>query len=467
MLPFARYPSLRSYLRFVRDVVFQQSVNGVSEGAPSRITLVMGNPSADLDSFISAVTLSYFYNHAAHTRDTIFIPLLNMPKTPSTDLWRLRPEFGVALRLATAKAKEQPSDSQAREQEKELLNQVLTVKDLLDWDDTRPELKDVFRPDLAESTSSKQQIILVDHNAPSVTVPKVPSSAILAGLEIVGCIDHHMEENVVPQEADPRIVTTGIGSCTTLVVNHLRKSRIWPGVLDDEQTTAIRELARLALAPILVDTHNLKASGEKCSDLDRGTTGALEVEISSSTMFGVKSNWNRDNFYDPIIGAKLTALDLLNAQEMFERDYKSWIEGSIEIGISSLVRPIPWLVDHVGGADKLAAEIRTFANRMQDEQTADGVVFDVFVLLTPGADRGKEVLLVTFSEKAAKSIEVFEQKSESLGLQTWDNERSDEVSSSLKDEFGEGYKIWWMTQREKTRKQGAPLVREAVAAIQK
>lgn len=467
MLPFSRYPTLRTYLRSIRDVVFQKTSNGPAGAAAPRLTLVMGNPSADLDSFISAIVFSYFHNHATKTTDNIFIPLLNMPKTPSTELWRLRPEFGVALRQASTASTDASSAESAEQQAKDLLDNTITIKDLLDSSSTRPELKRVFKPD---GTRVKQPIILVDHNAPSITVPHVASSTITDQLEITGCIDHHIEENVVTHQANPRIITTGIGSCTTLVVNHLRQTSTWPKTLDDPQTSAIRELALLALAPILIDTHNLKASGEKCSDLDRAIVATLEIELgSSASLYGVKSTWNRDAFYDPITEAKVSSLDLLTPQEMFERDYKSWTEGRIEIGIASLVRPLPWLSSHAGGTEQLAAELRTFATQMHAEQTVEGVRFDVVMLLTPGArDKGKEIVMVTFSDEAARAIDDFEGRSESLGLQAWDGDGVDDVTRSFESAFGAGrFRIWWMTQREKTRKQGAPLVREAVAAVQR
>jgi exopolyphosphatase len=475
LLPFQRYPPLLDYLRAIRDVVFSPITPDVS-----RIVLVMGNPSADLDSFISAITYTYFQNHVNNqrARGAIFVPLLNMPKTASSDLWRLRPEFGVAMRLATTRQRKanitRSGDDQ--DEDKACLEDVITIRDILDnSDEVRPDLRRVFRPDLSESSPSpdlKVPLILVDHNAPAISIPKIPSSSILANLDLIGCIDHHVDEHVIPEDASPRIVTTGIGSCTTLVVSHLRQSGTWPKVLDPSQSAAVAEVCHLALAPILVDTKNLKASGEKCSDLDRAIVAVLQNEMSGTAMMGVKSSWNRDDFYEPVVAAKAASLDLLTAQEMFERDYKSWTEGAIEIGISGLVRPVSWLVEHFdGGAAELAAEIGRFATQMQEEQTSDGVGFEVFVMLTPGpkgASKGKEVVMVTFSERAAKVIQVFEEKAGELKLEDWDDRSREAFKAAFDKQCGQGrYKVWWMTNREKTRKQGAPIVREAVSAVQK
>ena len=470
MLPFEHFPPLRAYLQAVRHVVFDPP-----NTATTRTILVMGNTSADLDSFISAITFSYFRNHEATApRNAIYIPILNMPKTPSTDLWRLRPEFGVALRMANSRSGvvSQSSDSQVTE--RALLNEVITIKDLLDSDSTCPDLLQIFRSDLSESSDEKAEIMLVDHNAPSITIPRIPTSSILGRLEVVGCIDHHIDEHFVPETASPRIITTGIGSCTTLVVSDLRKSGIWPkSKLPPAELSAIAQMSHLALAPILIDTNNLKATGEKCSDLDRAIAATLEIEMGASTaMLGIKSSWNRDSFYEPIVDAKKASLDLLSAQEMFERDYKSWVEGDVEIGISSLVRPVSWLVEHFeGGAEELAAEVTKFANDMQEQQTNDGVKFEVYLMLTPGQKaKGKEIVVVCLSDRMAKAVEGFEKKADEgdLRLKEWDDGKRDEVARAFGKEFGEAkFKVYWMTNREKTRKQGAPIVREAVAEILK
>src|ERR1700754_4153942 len=89
---------LKTYLSRTRSLVFPK--NTTSKNG-EKIVLVMGNPSADLDSLISAVTTSYFYDLKSNSNQSnsrTYIPILNLPSVRSSDLWRLRPEFGVALR---------------------------------------------------------------------------------------------------------------------------------------------------------------------------------------------------------------------------------------------------------------------------------------------------------------------------------------------------------------------------------
>lgn len=466
MLPFKGYPSLRTYLKAVRDVVFQQTGGAASQ---PRLTLVMGNPSADLDSFISAVVFSYFHNNASKAGENIYIPLLNMPKTASTELWRLRPEFGVALRQATTPSSSTHSPEQALSQAKDLLSQTLTIKDLLDSPSTLPSLKQVFHPDLTV-TSKSQPIILVDHNALAISIPHTATTSVTSQLLITGCIDHHIDEHTTPSSASPRLITTGIGSCTTLVLSHLRKSGIYPNTstLPATEVAAIHELLTLALAPILIDTAALKATGEKCSDLDRTIVEVIELEMGGSvSMSGVKGSWDRDGFYEPIKEAKKASLDNLSGREMLERDYKEWVEEGVGVGIASLVKDVEWVCGRTGGAHGLVKEMGAFVEGVRQE--GEGAGLGVLVLLTPGGKKGKEVLMVEVGEESKGVVKEFERRGgEELGLGEWDAEGKDRVYRALTEGFGEGRaKVWWMTKREKTRKQGAPIVRDAVVAVRK
>jgi hypothetical protein len=85
--------SLTSFLRLTAEAVFNSS-------ASQPLTVVLGNTSADLDSFISAVIFAYFHTKKPSSESRIYVPLLNLTDVSSSELWRLRPEYGTALRLA-------------------------------------------------------------------------------------------------------------------------------------------------------------------------------------------------------------------------------------------------------------------------------------------------------------------------------------------------------------------------------
>ncbi|KAJ9618065.1 Exopolyphosphatase [Knufia peltigerae] len=492
------------------------SRGGGDTGRQGSVTLVMGNPSADLDSIISAIVLSYFYNNNNNTtKDTrrrrMYVPILNLPFVRSKELWRLRPEFGVALRLAMGEkpenvrrggdGKRQSGDGQGKTAK--MLEEILTIADVLD--DQGSVLHKVFAAAVT-SADEKQEVILVDHNAPSIPIPGLSDEVIRSRLEITGCIDHHVDEGYVSGDADPRMIRTGIGSCTSLVVQHLRDKGLWQPTTsapsqedndhhlrdDADDDDGPRQMARLALAPILIDTSNLKAKGDKCSDLDREVVKFLESIVkhsndgdgdfkgqgttttSEKTESGAK--WDRDAFHEILSKSKTNSLDLLTMQEIFDRDYKSWAEHTktaaagvaakntetVNIGISSLVKPLSWLVRHAGGVKEFLDEVDRFAH---DETRTLGI----FAMLTRAGDGRKELVLLAMDHKIKGVVDnTFEARAGGeLELKAWDEDGDliqalDQrvVTGEQRQQQLASWEIWWMGDTSKSRKQVGPLVRE-------
>jgi exopolyphosphatase len=475
------------------------------------------------------------------SKSRIYVPILNLPGVRANELWRLRPEFGVALRLALGETTsrigrveggddigDQNSSGggggkAGEEGNMNLLEDVITIADVLA--DRECCLHGVFvipghagmgtkASDDSADEQEKQELFLVDHNAPSIAIHGMTEETIRSRFDVVGCIDHHVDEGYVPNDADPRIVRTGIGSCTSLVVRHLRDEGLWPSSSSsfsshsresdqgdgrrqgsdevDGDGDGLKQIARLALAPVLIDTSNLKATGDKCSDLDREVVRFLESFIvgddqaaavaqgngtrTSSETKGQaqgQGSWDRDAFHRAISTTKTNSLNLLNMQEIFDRDYKSWTEepqtssseeeaseAMVNIGISSLVKPLSWLVEHAGGVDKFLDEIERFA---RDEDRKLGV----FAMLTRAGD-GKEVVVLAMDESVRKVIEKFEARGEGeLKLRTWQEDGTviKALDERLKKGEKGGWKIWWMGDTSKSRKQVGPLIREAVRNI--
>ncbi|EXJ60545.1 hypothetical protein A1O7_04698 [Cladophialophora yegresii CBS 114405] len=477
-------PLLRTYLSRIRSRVLSKDASSASAvNGMSKSVLVMGNPSADLDSFISAVTTSYFYNlqsNSKHANGRTYIPILNLPSVKSVELLRLRPEFGVALRLALGESADAVNQAEAGEQGKtSVLEDLITIADLKS--NANSSLRRLFTESSDAGSSSqstkdpseKQHLFLVDHNAPSI--PGLSDELISSRFTVTSCIDHHVDEGYVPQDAAPRIITTGIGSCTSLVIKHLRDEGLWPRGLPEtpsSETQALQEMSKLALAPILIDTANLKATGDKCSDTDREAVTFLESEsaITGPQVEGVQAasthsgKWHRDAFHSAIATAKSNSLDLLSMQEIFDRDYKVWTERTssnkeVNIGISSLVRPLSWLAKHAGGVDELLAEIETFATHPDRK-------LGVFGVLTRTGEGHKEVVVLAFDEAVSGLPERFEHQGQSaeLRLQPWEGDESLKEALGQKFEHGQ-YQFWYMGDTSKSRKQVGPLLREAVRGM--
>ena len=451
---------LASYLSQLRKVVFSQTEH-------RHVTLVMGNPSCDLDSFISAFTLSYFYNSKPDStkrhNSPIYVPVLNLPYVETGELWRLRPEFGVAIRGAFDGLTPQVKLEQTQEavetrrwREKTLLEQLITVHELANNDMTLPNLRHAFQPSdryRHDESHDKVDVILVDHNAPAIET--VTDEDIRARFQVVGCIDHHVEENYVPRQVEPRVIKLGIGSCMSLVTEHLRSINLWTGEKDHKKLPGYTQISRLALTPILVDTWNLKAPGDKCSDLDREQVAFLDSQTGD--------DFDREDLFDQVNTAKYESLKLLRMQEIFARDYKSYAEELeegkfVDIGIASVFEDLKWLSKHAKGKQNLVEELVKYAQRGEK-------VLEVFSLLTKSGN-SKEVGIFSFGEPGRRAITIFENTAKELQLKEWNED--DALSKQLDERVGVGsWKIWWMGDISKSRKQVAPLLRSAVKQTSK
>ncbi|OJJ95477.1 hypothetical protein ASPACDRAFT_126903 [Aspergillus aculeatus ATCC 16872] len=512
---------------------------------------VIGNPSADVDSIISALVYAYFAHPRPH------VPLINLPDVPSgPELRRLRPEFLEALHLAThpAAPTEQPWEIEADTTADLLRSHLLTVAD--------------FAAHLAHSNAADTlphvDAVLVDWNALPNRSPSQKGRGTLPGLEaitfnVVGCIDHHVDEDFLPPiAADQPFLIQPTGSCVSLVVSMLERMGRWtPHPLSsssssptttpspknptadtspEELTTAAaheHQLSKLALAPILIDTANFTAK-EKVTDADTLSYSFLRAKINStncqqqlgSIAVGISSGeklWDHHAFYRRIATAKENSLELLTVPEVLGRDYKEWVEvpssvssssvadgsskdgddnAAIKIGICSVVKSLPWVIRKADNAspDRFLDELVAFARHRG---------LDIVVLMTafagpaasasasaspssPAKSTGKkgrfhrEILVgvpssssSSFSRRATAiaAAEAFVQRGrKELGLEKW-RALLDEDEAVVQmwldcmehDDSHEHEKMWkgvWVQgDVTKSRKQVAPLVREAVLAV--
>ena len=503
IMPPRRFLELTAYLDLLRDAAYTPAQ--LWHGRPPRLTMVMGNPSADLDSMVSAVVFAYFQNSGVRggspmygvrkqmpqtkSSEQLYMSLINMPKTNSqTDLQRLRPELGVALReafkagLKSGLKRDDRDLKWAKESSKDveefMCKKMLTTRDLVRQRVAFQEFGTLFEESRAEDRplKSKQLLVLVDHNAPSM--PPLSSRHISQSFTVIGCIDHHVDEDYVARISyiQPRIIQTGIGSCTSLVVKYLRSTGSWPDItkhtldsstqkyvddttsedLDEQDVLALRQLSILALAPILIDSSNLKGGPGKVSDIDREAVAFLESQIGSISTASTEtqSPWHRDQFYDDISDAKTNSLDDLTLIEIFDRDYKQW-DDEIILGIASIIKPISWLLENIcNHSGNFVDAVDLF------EQQRD---LGIFVFSTRGVkDKAKELGAVAFTKEGVKALEVFEKKAQKeLDLEAWDGDV--ELRDMMMEVFGESEcRMWWMKDTTKTRKQVAPLMRDAI-----
>ena len=463
--------SLLGFLSQARSVVFRPPH---SRSKTFNFTIVLGNPSADLDSFICAVLYSYYHWRSSKNADfRFYVPLLNLPTTISSELWRLRPEFGTALRLASKDSpwKSEKAGNGDKGEDRRLFEHLITIADIR----TNPfaQLQSLlpppsYSPDVARDDENrpKTEVVLVDHNALSIAA--MDKHLLANRFEVTGCVDHHNDESFVPKSASPRKIHTGIGSCTSLVVQHLREGKHWPDNPKGADAEAELEMAKLALTAIFIDTANLTDQG-KVSDTDRDAVSFLESRITSVVDSSKESSnkWNQEAFYKEISTSKANSLDLLTIQEILERDYKQWTESSrkdeqLNVGVSSVVKPLAWLISKAESPSNLLEEIQTYVSRHN---------LPVYgIMTTSNSSKGefqRELMLLAFGGPAMKALDKFESRGmEDFKLETWSEKKElvDLVQSQYSNEAAKT-KIWWQRDLAKSRKQVAPLLRKAVTEM--
>ncbi|KAI9649619.1 Exopolyphosphatase [Ciborinia camelliae] len=398
--------SLSSFLSSAKNALNGAIKNG------EKVTFVVGNESADLDSICSAVLLAYLRTYSPRNRTkALYIPLSNLPRA---DLG-LRPELTPVLEKAR-----------------------LRVGDLLSLDDLRLQQGAKLK---AEDT----KWILVDHNALQGELGKI------YGGRVRGVIDHHEEENKVPKKEVS-------GSCASLVIGwgrndweEMRAKGQGDGEVDVSSSKWDGELAYLALGPILIDTNNLQ-SKEKTRESDIAAVQFLEDIIEKQTNTNETAPWNRDDYFSSITAAK-EDIGGMSLRDILRKDYKEWNEGGMNLGISSVVQDLDFLISKAGSKEKFLEVLGEWGKERRLEICA------VMTTSHKGGVFRRELLLWGLGEKGVESLRKFKGEGEGkLGLKVW--------GEGMLDMHVEGEReirnCWWQERIENSRKQVAPLLRQSM-----
>lgn len=352
----------------------------------------------DLDSLCSALLLAYLRTYTPP--HTLHIPLCHLAR----DDLSLRPEFAEVLRQAAAS----PDD-------------VLTLDDL-------PAVVD-----------DDARWLLVDHNCLTGRLARFDG-----GDRVVGCVDHHADEGRVPGGAEPRVLEHS-GSCASLVVDYGRAA--WDELRSSSSSADSEvdaQLAKLALAPVIIDTTNLEAE-TKTTAFDVEAVRYLEGEILKGVAF------DRSAYFSALARLK-EDISPLSLRDVLRKDYKEWDEGGLKLGTSSVPASMADLRRKAGGA----AELVDAAEAWGDEGGLDLVA--VMTAFKPaGGEFGRELMLLARSPKGVEAAGRFEKEYEGkLELRGWERGELDCV--------GEGVwrKCWSQGRVENSRKQVAPMLRQAM-----
>lgn len=387
----------------------------------------------DLDSITSSIVYAYLKSITCSTKSpaTLHIPLLNIPKVDIN----LRPELLALLPHANIQQ-----------------DHLITLDDL-------PDLSDIKEVLVPEST----RWILVDHNALQGEL-----GAIYAD-RVVGVVDHHADEGKVPKETgeEPRIIETS-GSCTSLIVNHCREA--WDSLsagtsstgaaqaqgdtlMEDEAVTSLwdAQVAQLALASVVIDTMNLEDE-HKTTQHDQDAVKYLEAKINQCAKIGAQ--FDRSAFFKEINNAKKD-LGSLTLEEILRKDYKQWTENELNLGTSAVVQPISFLKSKINN-DKSNTSYLTLlhaANKFAQER--DLCIFSIMTAFeTEDGNFAREVAVLAVDERGFDACKRFADSS-SQKLQ---------LNEADADENGKHwFHIWKQGNLSASRKQVAPLLREAMS----
>lgn len=408
----ATFTSLQQFL-----VGAKQRFNTASPNTP--VHLVVGNESADLDSFASSILYAFLDTiikapdtpkfqpiHPPDREVAAFFDRLPVPTIPLLSIPRnevsLRPEHAYLIsHLSFA------------------LTDVPTLSDLP-----------------ASIKPSKASITLVDHNVLRPPLAPPFSNCVTA------IIDHHADENMYSQ-AQPRTIIPA-GSCTSLIANHFRThyAAHWNNLPESIHS----EIARLALAPILIDTANLKSESK-----------VTPVDVVQVTEFLERAGegFDRNAFYDGLRTAR-SDITGLSIDGLLRKDYKQWKEkNGIVLGISAITRSLSWVVQKAGGIEAFSAELEKYAKDRG---------LDIAIVMTTDNSRGfrRDLLIWGANDRTKGFAQSFEDSAnEKFRLERWPKE-GDEVTASIAIE---GMKAWTQASLDLSRKQVAPVLREIAGKL--
>jgi len=374
----------------------------------------------DLDSLTSSLLYGWIRSESPPNRafTPFYIPVTNIVKADVV----LRPEFSKVLGYAN-----------------------LTTDHLITLDNLHSKNGEL---ELLEPKQTKW--VLVDHNALQGPLSKRYAH------RVGGVIDHHQEENQVPEDTgcEPRIVEIA-GSCTSLVTNYVREAwtKLSSASHGNDSTEWDAQVAKMALASILIDTVNLEDLS-KVTKHDQDAVQFLEAKVLEHPK--TAKTYNRQKLYEEISKAKQD-IDRLRVTDILRRDYKEWTENGKKLGISSVVKPLDFLLSKSEQEMDLS-EVEAFSILVGEfcEQRH----LDLYAVMTAFSDDNKEfrreLFLRSANHSSSHMAEKFERDAkDELGLTVWEG-------GKLAERPGDWQRAWNQDQMQHSRKQVAPLLREAM-----
>jgi len=218
--------------------------NGNNNGKTT--TLVFGNETADLDSMISALFYSYLATIISKDNNRQYVPLINLNRED----FKLKTDCIYPI--------VNYFNSQAKDKE---VNYESCSQELIFRDDITPSRLNSF---------NALRIVLVDHNRLCYDIEQLLNQK---DYDVESIIDHHVDENKY-QPTHLKIINM-VGSTVSLITELYQKESEKNKELfqNAKMDTA---MAKLFLAPILIDSVNLHREYNRTTDIDENSAEFLK-----------------------------------------------------------------------------------------------------------------------------------------------------------------------------------------------
>ena len=332
---------LNAFLRDARELVCASDSNAKKKTPRAeRVTLVLGNEAADLDSVACAISLAYALHEANDDASRAYVPVVCVPR----------------------------EDFSLRADARWLLESVGVDVDAL-----------TFAGEIAFGDASgpivddRLRLVLVDHNA-LASASEYASFA--SAVDAVG--DHHDDEKKYPATAAAAVVPTG--SCATLVSEPLVLDRSALAAHSETAARVFRETgpptrlragdprAALLLAAVLLDTQNLNASATRVHARD---------EAVAPILASLAGTGDPASFHDELKRRRFDQSGL-SPRDLLRRDYKQWRfmgdeNKAWDVGVASFGVP---LGNMAGDARAIRDACESFARERSVDALALMCAFD-------------------------------------------------------------------------------------------
>lgn len=340
------------------------------------IHFVMGNESADLDSIISSISYAYLLGQEDTSNQAeLYIPLMNIYREEIAlrkDILYLFHLFGIS------------------------------ADDILFLDDNVP-LNRLFE-------QKKLRLNLVDHN-----VLRPRQEHLSDAIERI--VDHHVDENKdYPLITNENKLIAEVGSNATLIAEKIFAS---------PQVAMSTEFAAILLAPILIDTSNLK-SAEKTTYRD--IVAAKELQNLASTL--------PHDFYQKLLAAK-NDISGLTPTMLLSKDFKEYLDGDILYGISSLPSEVEWNLE----------DLELVGKNIQKYAYERNLTYLILLMFSNDPQSKRKILVYSPSIDLLRAFDAYAQTDETL--------KNILIPSSFSETF---QACFYRTEKFIARKQLQPLL---------